>query len=53
MNTGHSGISARKSGSCGTLSSSTVMVVMMAMTPSLKASNRNQRCLANHGDELP
>ena len=40
MKTGHSGSSARKSGLCGTFNSSTMMVMMMAITPSLKASRR-------------
>lgn len=40
MKTGHKGSSALKSGLCGTLSSSTMIVMMMAMTPSLKASSR-------------
>jgi hypothetical protein len=40
MNTGHSGSNAWKSGLCGTLSSTTMMVMMMVITPSLKASWR-------------
>jgi hypothetical protein len=39
MKTGHSGSSTLNSAPCGTLSSSTMMVMMMAMTPSLKASS--------------
>jgi hypothetical protein len=41
MKTVHSGISTSMRAPCGTLSSSTVMVMMMAMTPSLKASSRD------------
>jgi hypothetical protein len=40
MNTGHSGSKARKSGLCGIFNSSTMMLMRMAMTPSLKASSR-------------
>src|SRR5690349_17075774 len=40
MNTGHSGSKASRLPWWGTFSSSTMMVMMMAMTPSLKASSR-------------
>ena len=40
MNTGHSRASARKPAPYGTLSSSTMMVIMMALPLSLKASRR-------------
>src|SRR5262245_60693678 len=39
-NTGVSSLSAAQLGSCGIFSSSTMMVMMMAMTPSLNASSR-------------
>ncbi|MEJ0005044.1 MAG: hypothetical protein WDM77_01255 [Steroidobacteraceae bacterium] len=40
MNFGTNGASAAASGPLGTLSSSTMMVMMTAITPSLKASIR-------------
>src|SRR5215218_811154 len=40
MITGHSGLSAVQVGSCGACSSSTMIVMMIAITPSLNASRR-------------
>jgi hypothetical protein len=39
MKTGHKGRSALKSGLWGTFNSKTIIVMMIAITPSLKASN--------------
>ena len=40
MNVGHMACKAESSVECGTFNSNTIMVMMMAMTPSLNASNR-------------